>query len=153
MSCTHSTDEEAEVGGLSALKLPWVPNTLRITIKFLQALPFSVQHPPPPAHPPHLQKTSLCTILSGSRLCTVRNVFPVPSPPLVNFYAFFSIQLFVPLGKEGAPVCRNCALTGLPHQNSLSLWAFHIYLPSACAHPAQAATRGNYLEGAKDSGP
>lgn len=47
MSCTHSTDEEAEVGGLSALKLPWVPNTLRITIKFLQALPFSVQHPPP----------------------------------------------------------------------------------------------------------
>lgn len=52
MSCTHSTDEEAEVGGLSALKLPWVPNTLRITIKFLQALPFSVQHPPPRSSSP-----------------------------------------------------------------------------------------------------
>lgn len=47
---------------------------------------------------------------------------------------------------------KNCALTGLPHQNGHSLWAFYIYLPSASPHPAQAGT-GNYWEGTKDSRP
>lgn len=95
---------------------------------------------------PTSRKPHCAPFLQASRLS-------FPSPHLVNFYSFFSIQLFVPLGKEGAPVCKKCALTGLLRQKDHSLWAFHLHLPGAGAHPAQAATRGNYLEGTKDAGP
>ena len=79
-----------------------------------------------------------------------RNVLPAPSPHLANFYSFFLIQLFVPLGKDGAPLCRSCVLTGLSHQNGHSLWAFYICLPRASVYPAQAGTQETNLGGTKE---